>query len=392
MKNSCTRTVVPDQSQHQRRGSITVLAAFVLILVFGFTAFTVDIGYVAMTKGQLQNAADAGALAGLLELGDGLGLGAALTADEAAEAAAQAAVATVGANRAANLNTVFADAARDVRVGNYSYDADTGAWVKQWGVSPYNMIEVTLHRDQPGSANGDGPLDLFFAPVLGSNQATLSVTSTAVLPPGAGISLGNDGWASVLPITLDLDTWQNLVNNGVGSDNYTYDESTGEVTAGPDGILEVNLYPESYGPNPSNRGTIDIGQTNNSTADISRQILDGLNQDDLDAIGGELTWPRFFNGDPGLSAGIKDELEAIKGLPRTIPIFEYTNNGNGGNLDYYIVEFVGIRILDVKLTGKPQSKHVTIQPATYISDDIVPGEASVTEQTSIFSSGMLIRD
>src|SRR5690606_11185408 len=197
------------------------------------------------------------------------------------------------------------------------------------------------------------------------------------------------GRASILPITLDELTWHDLIDRGIGEDDYTYNPETGEVTSGPDGILEVNLYPETWGVDPSNRGTLDIGQTNNSTADISRQILDGLNESDLDAIGGELTWPRWFNGDPGLSAGIKDELEAIKGLPRTIPIFRHTNDAPGGNLDYYVVDFVGIRVMNVKLTGKPASKRVTIQPAPYVGDDIVPGDVEVTQE-SIFSSGRLI--
>lgn len=380
----------PEREQ-QRRGAIIVLAALALVLIFGFTAFTVDIGYVVTTKGQLQNAADAGALSGLLELADGLGSGALVTPDVAAEQARLAAVATVSENRAGDRSSVFADVARDVRIGRYAYNSATGTYAKVWGVPPYNMVEVTLRRDQPGSTNGDNPLQLFFAPVMGTDQATLSVTSTAVLPVGAGIGTSGDGLTGVLPITLDVETWDNLIEHGIGTDYFTYNEATGEITNGPDGILEVNLYPETWGANPSNRGTLDIGQTNNSASDIARQILHGLNSDDLDAIGGSLTWPRWFNGDPGLSAGIKDELEAVKGLPRSIPIFDVTNNGNGGNLDYHVIKFVGIRIMDVKLTGKPASKHVTIQPAPYVSDDVIPGDVEITDE-SIFGSGMLIRN
>lgn len=391
-----THHTIDCTSTDRRRGSIFVLAALAIVLIFGFTAFTVDVGYLATAKGQLQNTADAGALAGLIELGEGFGPGSTLTDTQVADAAAQAAVATVAANRAADRNSVFASPTRDVRVGNYSFDTVTGQWVQQWGVAPYNMVEVTLHRDQAGSAVGDGPLDLFFAPVMGTDQASLSVVSTAVLQPGVGIGgpdsgPDNDGFIGVLPITLDQDTWDNLVFNGAGSDNYSYNETTGAITSGPDGIREVNLYPETYGTNPSNRGTLDIGATNNSAADIARQIVHGLNQSDLDAIGGTLTWPRWFNGDPGLSAGIKDELESIKGLPRIIPIFAYTNNGQGGNLDYYVVKFVGIRIMYVKLTGKPNSKRVIIQPAPIVADEIIPGDAEITADT-IFTPGTLINN
>src|SRR5690606_36739234 len=91
---------VPRQSQQhnpRRRGSITVMAALVLVRVFGFSAFAVDIGYVVISKGQMQNAAYAGVLAGLLELGEGLGRGAVLTAEEDAAQASDFAVATVAA-------------------------------------------------------------------------------------------------------------------------------------------------------------------------------------------------------------------------------------------------------------------------------------------------------
>ena len=42
-----------------------------MIPIFGFLAFTVDTGYICYTKGQLENAADAAALAASLEFGSG---------------------------------------------------------------------------------------------------------------------------------------------------------------------------------------------------------------------------------------------------------------------------------------------------------------------------------
>lgn len=50
---------------------ILPLAAVLLVIVFAFLAFSIDIGYVAMTRGELQNAADAAALAGVADLPDG---------------------------------------------------------------------------------------------------------------------------------------------------------------------------------------------------------------------------------------------------------------------------------------------------------------------------------
>ena len=51
-----------------RRGAILVLAAIVMIVLLAFVAMTVDVGFVELTRTQLQSAADAGALAGAMEL------------------------------------------------------------------------------------------------------------------------------------------------------------------------------------------------------------------------------------------------------------------------------------------------------------------------------------
>lgn len=45
-----------------------VMVAFSLVVILGFGAFAVDIGHVAVVKSDLQNAADAAALAGVLEM------------------------------------------------------------------------------------------------------------------------------------------------------------------------------------------------------------------------------------------------------------------------------------------------------------------------------------
>ena len=73
-----------------------------------------------------------------------------------------------------------------------------------------------------------------------------------------------------------------------------------------------------------------------------------------------------LNGDTGISAGVKDELASIIGQVRIIPIYTEVN-GNGNNAMFTIVRFEGVRILDVKLTGKGSQKRVIIQPANVIA-------------------------
>ncbi len=367
------------EQTRSRHGNILVLAAFFMIAMMGFTAFVVDVGYITLTKAQLQNAADSGALGAALELPDGIGGGALKTASEVDTASRDVAVNMAGSHAGGGLAAISADAQQDVRVGHVEWDADSGSWVKTWGTAPYNLVEVALHRD---GDNADGPLDLFFAPVIGHNNANVDVVAAVAIMNGNGfrVEAGSTESTGILPIAVDWDTWVAFINattpGGLFTDDYYYHEDSGAVSAGSDGILEMNMYPNgTVDLPPGNRGTVDLGSPNNSTSDISRQILHGLNDFDFSFFPNneiKASWanPLILNGDTGLSAGIKDELAAIIGQPRAIPIFSEVGGGNGNNADYTIVKFVGIRIVNVKLTGNPNQKRVMIQQAPYTGPHI----------------------
>ncbi len=382
-----------------REGSVVVLAAAVLILVFAFTSFTVDLGFIALTRAELQNAADSAALGGAQELSQGIGVGPVASADDTAAAVRTDAESLASLNPAGDLDGVYIDPAQDVRLGRIQWDAATGQWKKIWGESPYTLVEVVAHRDrgEAEDVNGqslDGPLPLFFAPIIGHEDATIVTRSAAAIFPGVGfrIDQNSSALADILPIAMDEETWDKLMA-GVGSDDYAYDEDDGDIENHGDGILEANLYPSGSSKlPPGNRGTVDIGSPNNSTKDLKRQILNGINADDLSWFGGELRFddvPVVLNGDTGLSAGIESSLKQIIGQPRAIPVFSQVS-GPGNNAMYTIVKFVGIRIMDVKLTGSPSKKRVVIQPAPFSDSTVIRGETTVTSD-SIFTKPALIQ-
>ncbi len=60
-------------SLKENRGAVLVLVAILMTTILGFTALAIDIGNLVMVRNQLQNAADAGALAGAAELYDDYG-------------------------------------------------------------------------------------------------------------------------------------------------------------------------------------------------------------------------------------------------------------------------------------------------------------------------------
>ncbi len=384
--------------RHTRRGGIVTWAAVTMVAVLGFTALAVDVGFMTQTKAQMQAAADGSALSAGLELPNGWGAGKVLTpyqVDSAGKSAAQAVATTY---RVGEQASAYLDTTRDVRFGQRTKNAN-GAWVENWGSTPYNIIEVTIRRDQPSSGGtatrGDQELPLFFAKALGNQTASLIAKATATLSPGGGFYIppGSGLTCPLLPIAIDETSWDNLILNGVGSDNYKYN-SNGTVTSGTDAIKEISLYPGSNASLPSgNRGTVDIGSSGNSTADLSRQIRFGPNAADLAYFpGGRVQIPASgllaLNGDTGLSAGIKDDLAAIIGQPRAIPVFRSVS-GPGNNAMYQICKFVGIRVLYVKLTGSPSQKTVVVQPAP-VFDGTITSTPGAMQPDSIMSSLKLI--
>jgi len=389
------------QERSQRRGFVTVLAACVLVVLFGMLAFTLDIGFITATRSQMRNAADAAALAACQELPPGLGKGAAQSTTTVKTNAEAVAVALASYHRAGDVSSAAVIPSRDIRFGRRDWDSQQQKWIETWNATPYNMVQVTVRRDQPFSGTvtstspSDRQLKLFFAPVLNQNNASVTVSATAAVLPAVGFSLptGSSRTIGILPIALDLPTWEALIQNNVGPDAFAYDPSTGRVHSGSDGIREVNLYPSgSSSMPPGNRGTVDLGSPNNSTADLKRQILYGLNAEDLSYFpNGQIrtdNGPLYLNGDTGISAGIKAELSQIIGQTRAIPIFTDVS-GPGNNATYTIVKFVGIRVLEVVLTGSLSSKHLTVQPAVFEDSNAIGGKAATTPDT-IFSPIKLI--
>ena len=97
----------------------------------------------------------------------------------------------------------------------------------------------------------------------------------------------------------------------------------------------------------------------------------------------------MLNGNPGLSASIKDDLEAIAGKPIIIPIYREVSE-NGNNSKFIIVKFVGVRVMAVQLTGV--ATFVAVQPANITVRGAVqaaPGLEGTSEQ--VYSPPVIVQ-
>ena len=240
----------------------------------------------------------------------------------------------------------------------------------------YNAVSTTVQRN----ATHGGSIVYYFAQLLGIEEKDLAAQATAAFEDGVtGIKVTDrTGNAPVLPYSLKNDCWHGMMNSP--PDTYTYDPDTGEVLVGGDGIPEINIFPgggDGQLP-PGNFGTVDIGGDDNSASDLVRQILTGISAEDLAYHGGSLEFGAEgyldLNGDTGISAGVKDALESIKGRPRVLPLFsECWDPGN--NATFRIVGWAGIRIMHVRLIGAENKLQVLVQPAI-VADDTAKGGSS----------------
>ena len=177
------------------RGVVAPLVAVVFVVLMGFAALAIDIGFVFNSRGEMQNAVDAGALAGAgaLEIGN-------------AEAEARARDAT---HRNGVAGAVVADEEIVATVGNWNgVDLTFSPAVGDETVVP-NAVQVVANRLGQG---------LFFAHMLG--VSTTDIGREAVGALGGGVCAGVWGLNGITG------------NGNIYTDSYNSDE-------GPYGLNDV---------------------------------------------------------------------------------------------------------------------------------------------------------
>ena len=138
-----------------RRGVIVMLVAVMLVILFGFMAFAIDLGHIAVVDAELQNAADAAALAAADEMGS-------LNPDVAG-AANELTQANFDGSSRLDL------AAAETVLGRFDYDRKEFV---SGGANP-NAVRVTTRITRP----------TLFAAALGVDSVTQDATAVAMLNP-----------------------------------------------------------------------------------------------------------------------------------------------------------------------------------------------------------------
>lgn len=178
------------------KGASMIMVAIAMVVILGFAVVTIDLSLLQMARIQLQNAADAAALAGALALATSAHLDSAM-----AEAI-----------RVAGLNVAIQDVQRPVIIDDADITIGHGLYIR-----------VTTHR----TIDTDDPVILYFSRVLGDSLGEVTATATAEY----SWVCGTDCLRPFCP----PDRWDDADSNGLWDPGEFYDpEITGYRT--PDDI------------------------------------------------------------------------------------------------------------------------------------------------------------
>lgn len=166
-----------------RRGNIILLSAFVITMALGFAAFSIDVGYLAVTKGQLQAAVDAATLAAAMELNPNIDQTVVETNVK------NAATEIAGLNPVGNHSGLLLDPSVDVELGRRDWNSANSSFRFEFGPKavPYNIVRVTGRLDDVWNATSgqmeNRKLPLFFAPAIDNDDVIMKVGSVATYQP-----------------------------------------------------------------------------------------------------------------------------------------------------------------------------------------------------------------
>jgi Flp pilus assembly protein TadG len=371
------------RNHQRRRGAVAPLLALLLIPLLGMLAFSIDCGWMVLTKTDLQHTADAAALAGAEKLqelyveynmpGQLNQAGILKTATTNTPGSPMAtAEAFASYNKAGNVSITVPDS--DVSFG---FTDASGNYTSPYAGFP-NTIQVTTRRD----ATANGSLNLFFGAILGMPTQDLECTARATIYSGTvntlqvlqGVS------AHILPVALDYKVWDQFYATGLSPDGTIHSNAI-------DGWPELHVYP-TPGQAPGNFGLLDIGPPSNYIPAFRNWIDSGATPNDISYLLNNhllpvsMQAPQWWKCGPGLKNTLISNFESVMWEPNLIPLFQAvqypsaTNNftyiaaSNQGQGAYYdIVGFVGITVSCATKDGI--NLDISIQPMASVDPTAV---------------------
>jgi hypothetical protein len=181
----------------------------------------------------------------------------------------------------------------------------------------------------------------------------------------------------ILPMTYDVNAWNNFLATGQGPD--------GSTDTAANGAPHLQVYPSLK--DTGNFGELSLDQGNDGASTISGWIANGVSASDLaNEFSANLLplskhdhtkWD--WKGNPGLKTSTIHTADNYVGSTFLLPLFTpyspdpnyAAGTGNGSQYYYNIVQFVGITITNA------DDKAIHVQPTGYIDPTIVLDSTTV---------------
>ena len=161
--------------QKDERGATAIMVGLLMVMLIGFGAVAVDLGHVYVVKNELQNAADAGALAGALDLFDSDG--------NVNTNANQSAFDATIANRSENVPVELdLGSGNDGDVQRGSWDLDTHEFTRSDSDDPavINAVKVITHKSAAST---------FFARIFDHDSVSVNADAVAYIGYSSGLNV-----------------------------------------------------------------------------------------------------------------------------------------------------------------------------------------------------------
>ena len=326
--------------RRDERGAVALIVTVFLAVMFGFAALVIDLGVLFVVRGELQNAADAGALAGVVEL------------------------VSSGEDYAQTMAVAFATEDGQFRLNRTAPEADA---VDVIVLGP-ETLRVRISRSAWTEA---GPVPTIFARIWGKETAEVRAVAVATL----NHHVVGTGPGNLLPFGIRVDMAD---TNGDG----LYDLGN-----------TIDIFPHPWAK--GNFGLLDLDGGSNSNSDTVRWIENGYDgtftipegAGDIIVDGSEHL---NIEGNPGIVGGsIADAIYSRYGDRVLLPIFDQVS-GHGANAKFRVIDLLGVIITGMNVTKAVGKRYLNIEIVEFSAQNIVVGGDDVALDNSV-SAPVLIQ-
>ncbi|MDP3920549.1 MAG: pilus assembly protein TadG-related protein [Candidatus Omnitrophota bacterium] len=305
------------------KGYVFVSAGAALLVFLSFSALVTDLGHIYVTKSQLQNTADAAALASVMGIPQGT------------EVARDKALDFGQSHYVAGSQILIEDSG--VVLGHYDYLTSTF----YAGESPINSTWVMARRDENSPS---GALPLFFGQILGQGYSNVRAVARAALDNHI---VGVKGKNRLIPYSVI---------------NFVVDQDLdGEYDLGS----VIDIHPRDDAP--GNFGFLDLDYGSNDVPELRQYIEEGYDSDFTIPPGGSVPVP----GSPGITGNsLLNSFHIILNEIVFLPVHQSVVY-EGDNAIFNVISILGVRIRDVKLNGNPAARYIKAEIVYYASSVLV---------------------